>query len=75
MTRILVVEDNTQLANLIRSFFEFENHTVDILLNGTDGLASILSQPYDLVILDWEPGNTETISTKWCSNTCNHAHR
>lgn len=57
MTRVLIVEDNLDLANVVRSLLEFENHTVDVFHTGTEGLHSILSNPYDLVILDWDlPG-------------------
>ncbi len=57
MTNVLIVEDNVDLANVIRSLLEFENHTVDLYHTGNEGLASILVKPYDLVILDWDlPG-------------------
>jgi DNA-binding response OmpR family regulator len=54
MSRVLVVEDNLDLTNLVRSLLEFENHSVDIFHTGTEGLANILANPYDLVILDWD---------------------
>jgi DNA-binding response OmpR family regulator len=57
MTNVLIVEDNVDLAYVIRSLLEFENHTVDVYHTGDEGLASILGKPYDLVILDWDlPG-------------------
>ncbi len=57
MSMVLVVEDNVDLANVIRSFLEFENHSVDVFHTGNEGLGRILTQPYDLVILDWDlPG-------------------
>ncbi|MBS1956907.1 MAG: protein kinase [Cyanobacteria bacterium SZAS-4] len=57
MTNVLIVEDNVDLANVIRSLLEFENHTVDVFHSGDDGLANILVKPYDLAILDWDlPG-------------------
>jgi serine/threonine protein kinase/DNA-binding response OmpR family regulator len=57
MPRVLVVEDNVDLTNVVRSLLEFENHSVDIFHTGTEGLVSILANPYDLVILDWDlPG-------------------
>ncbi|CAN5510977.1 hypothetical protein BH11CYA1_BH11CYA1_14620 [soil metagenome] len=54
MPRVLVVEDNVDLTNVVRSLLEFENHTVDIFHSGSEGLAHILANPYDLVILDWD---------------------
>ena len=57
MPRVLVVEDNVDLTNVVRSLLEFENHTVDIFHTGSEGLANVLANPYDLVILDWDlPG-------------------
>ncbi|MDP3511078.1 MAG: protein kinase [Candidatus Melainabacteria bacterium] len=57
MPRVLVVEDNLDLTNVVRSLLEFENHSVDIFHTGTEGLAAILANPYDLVVLDWDlPG-------------------
>jgi len=57
MTTVLIVEDNVDLANVIRSLLEFENHAVDVFHTGDEGLANILVKPYDLVILDWDlPG-------------------
>ena len=57
MTSVLIVEDNVELANVIRSLLEFENHTVDVFHTGTQALESILVNPYDLIILDWDlPG-------------------
>jgi len=54
MPRVLVVEDNIDLTNVVRSLLEFENHSVDIFHTGTEGLYYILANPYDLVILDWD---------------------
>ncbi|MBP9092202.1 protein kinase [bacterium] len=57
MPRVLVVEDNVDLTNVVRSLLEFENHMVDIFHTGSEGLVNILANPYDLVILDWDlPG-------------------
>jgi DNA-binding response OmpR family regulator len=55
--RLLVVEDNLDLAGVVRSLLEFEGHRVEVVHSGTEGLSLILSRPYDLVILDWDlPG-------------------
>ena len=57
MTTVLIVEDNKDLANVIRSLLEFENHAVDVFHTGDEGLENILVKPYDLAILDWDlPG-------------------
>lgn len=57
MANILVVEDNVDMANVVRSLLEFENHAVDLAFDGNVGRQNILANPYDLVVLDWElPG-------------------
>lgn len=57
MAKVLIVEDNQDLANLVRSMLEFEDHTVHAFHTGSEGRDNILKQPYDLVILDWDlPG-------------------
>lgn len=50
--RILVVEDEYKLADLIKTRLKKENYSVDISLDGEDGLYKILENIYDLIILD-----------------------
>lgn len=50
--RILVVEDEYNLADAVSSRLKKEKYTVDISLNGEDGLENALTDIYDLVILD-----------------------
>ena len=51
MKRILVVEDNPDLAYGLRNNLEIEGYEVEVVDDGTDGLARARSGP-DLVILD-----------------------
>ena len=50
--RILMVEDEQQLSEALGAILEKHNYTVDRVFNGEDGLDYILSNIYDLVILD-----------------------
>ena len=50
--RILVVEDEPKLADLIASRMKKENYEVDVSLDGEDGLYNAESGIYDLIILD-----------------------
>lgn len=50
--RILVVEDEEDLAFGLRRTLEFDGYTVDCAGDGAEGLAMALDEPYDLVILD-----------------------
>ena len=50
--RILVVEDEFRLADIIATKLKHEKYDVDISLDGEKGLDKSLSGVYDLVILD-----------------------
>lgn len=50
--RILIVEDEYSLADLIAARLKKEKYTVDISLDGEDGLYNALNDIYDLIILD-----------------------
>jgi DNA-binding response OmpR family regulator len=52
MSRILVVEDDPDIAELLRHFLERSGHAVDVIAQGTDALARLRDQPADLAILD-----------------------
>ena len=50
--RVLIVEDEYKLAELIETRLKRENYSVDIALNGEDGAYNALTNIYDLIILD-----------------------
>ena len=50
--RLLVVEDEEQLALQVKETLENEEYTVDIAFDGEAGLEQALSEDYDLLILD-----------------------
>lgn len=50
--RVLVVEDEVRMANLIRQGLEEESYAVDVVGDGAEAADWIRSIPYDLVILD-----------------------
>jgi DNA-binding response OmpR family regulator len=54
MSRILVVEDESHIAEGLRFNLEAEGHSVEIAGDGEDALDRMLvkNQPYDLVLLD-----------------------
>ena len=49
---LLLVDDDAELCEMMREFFEQNGHTLDCVRNGTDGLKCAIEQAYDLVILD-----------------------
>src|SRR5688572_25249556 len=52
MPTILVIDDNSQLLNLVRTALERTGHKVLQALNANDGLAIAEKNPIDLVITD-----------------------
>ncbi len=50
--RLLIVEDEKNLANLIRRSLTEEGYAVDVAFNGTEGEMLATEVPYDLIILD-----------------------
>ncbi len=52
MKRVLVIEDNRNLATGLRNNLEIEGYAVDVAGDGQSGLASALAHPPELIILD-----------------------
>ena len=53
MATILVVEDEVDLNNLVRSHLEAEGHTVHQVFDGPSALKLVEETAPDLIILDW----------------------
>jgi two-component system, OmpR family, response regulator CpxR len=51
-TRILVVDDDVELCELVQQYLGSQGFHVDAVYDGTTGVAESLSNSYDLVILD-----------------------
>ncbi len=51
--RILIVEDEVKLAQLIKQVLEDELYQVDLAVEGEQGLNMAMSGNYDMLILDW----------------------
>ena len=50
--KILIVEDEERLRNLIRDYLVNEKYEVDLAGNGEEGLMMALDKEYDLILLD-----------------------
>lgn len=50
--KILIIEDEYNLADAISSMLISKNYTVDIALDGEEGLYEALTDIYDLILLD-----------------------
>lgn len=53
MSRILVVEDEEELSLSLKEWLEAELYAVSIINEGKTALEKLLSNTYDLIILDW----------------------
>ncbi len=53
MAKLLLVEDEIDLAKQLEDWFRREQHTVDVVHSGQDALNHLKVSKYDLVILDW----------------------
>ncbi len=52
MKRILIIEDELDIAELERDYLEISGFSVDIIPNGREGLKQAIQKNYDLIILD-----------------------
>ena len=50
--KLLVVEDEKKIANLINNGLREQGYTVDVFHDGVEGLKQATSQPYDAIVLD-----------------------
>ena len=50
--RVLIVEDETHLADALGQIMTEQKYAVDVVYNGTDGLDYALSGIYDVIVLD-----------------------
>ncbi len=53
MKRILIVEDEEKLAQLIARVLREEGYAVETAADGSSGLSRALTEGFDLLILDW----------------------
>lgn len=52
MSKILIVEDEPAMLQGLKDNLEFESYDVDTAADGQNGLAKILQNTYDLILLD-----------------------
>jgi DNA-binding response OmpR family regulator len=53
MSRILLVEDDPDIADLIVHYLERAGHAVDVIVTGTEALGQARATRPDVVVLDW----------------------
>ena len=52
MKHILIIEDDTVIAEVEKDYLEASGYTVDVAFSGDEGLNKALHEEYDLLILD-----------------------
>lgn len=52
MSKILVVDDESKIREVIREYSEFEGHTVDEAEEGMQAISLVKENDYDLIVLD-----------------------
>ena len=50
--KVLVVDDNTEIREVLSLYFEHESIDYELIDNGTEGVKAIREHEYDLVLLD-----------------------
>jgi DNA-binding response OmpR family regulator len=53
MSKILIVEDEEDLAVQVRDWLARDHHTVEMVHNGSQAVDTLAVSKYDLIILDW----------------------
>jgi DNA-binding response OmpR family regulator len=53
MSRILIVEDDRDIAELVKLFLDKAGYVTDIVTSGGEALARVRANPPDVLILDW----------------------
>jgi DNA-binding response OmpR family regulator len=51
--RILIIEDEFDLAEVLRDGLTEDGHQVDVALDGKTGERMVIDEEYDLIIVDW----------------------
>lgn len=50
--RVLIIDDNESITEVVKDFFEFENIKCKTINDGREGLHEIENNDYDLILLD-----------------------
>ena len=52
MAKILIIEDDADIAAIERDYLELSGYQVSVCTDGASGLSAALEQPFDLLLLD-----------------------
>src|SRR5437016_6025472 len=54
MVKILVIDDDVEVALMTEDWLTNENHSVKVVHTGTEGWNLLNSNAYELAVLDWD---------------------
>jgi len=60
--RVLIIEDDRNMAGLLQKGLEEENHIVSLAIEGRTGLELAESYQFDVIVLDWMLPDTPGLS-------------
>ncbi|MEK7312998.1 MAG: response regulator [Deltaproteobacteria bacterium] len=61
MKSVLIVDDETDYVNLIRSEIEAAGYSVDVACDGVEAVLKALDKPYDIALLDMVMPNLDGV--------------
>jgi len=62
VAKVLLVEDDEDLAVTISDMLQDERHTVDIIHDGLDAMEALKTRTYEVIVLDWDLPSKSGIS-------------
>ena len=68
--KILIIEDEKPIANILKYGFEKEGFLVECAYTGGEGFAMACKEPPDLVLLDWMLPDLSGVDVCRSSITC-----
>ena len=71
--RVLIAEDEVEIARALKVVLEHQKYTVDIVHNGLDALDYVLQTSYDVIVLDIMSGDYSATITAASSQTSTSA--
>lgn len=61
MAKVLIIEDDECMVDELSAWLCKERHTVDVSLNGADGLYRLQHYDYDIAVVDWNLPDIEGV--------------
>lgn len=61
MKKLLIIEDDMDMSQLLKRFLTKNGYEVDLAINGTKGIAAFTANPADLVLCDYRLGDMDGV--------------